>query len=348
MLIVTDGELSKQRAEFIALVEEAFNRQDYENVLKKSKEFLDIYPHEPRLLLLAGHSARASANLAQAWMFYKTLVCTFPGNNSYLQLAQDLAPSEKDKKEISEVSERLAAAIKNFPTKPALQLVSNPVGKMVVPVYPDYDLIATEIKRGRIYDLNIIEEARKYIRAGTACIDIGANFGQMSLIFSKLVGESGIVYSVEADDYCQHIIENNISLNSIDNISLIKAAAHKVANHQVIFPDQDFNDFGTYGSYGICPKSLEGRAVNTITIDSLNIPIAVSFMKVDIQGADLWAMQGAVETIHKYKFPIIFEYEEQFQKNFDTSFDDYVNFVKDISYKFIKTVDAINFLIVPR
>jgi hypothetical protein len=62
----------------------------------------------------------------------------------------------------------------------------------------------------------------------------------------------------------------------------------------------------------------------------------------------LAAMRGAVNTIAKNKMPIIFEYEEQFQKDFNTSFQDYVDFVNSIGYKFLNTVQDINYLIVPR
>ena len=45
---------------------------------------------------------------------------------------------------------------------------------------------------------------------------------------------------------------------------------------------------------------------------------------------------------------IIFEYEEQFQEEFNTSFQDYVDFVLSIDYKFLKTIQGINYLIVPK
>jgi Methyltransferase FkbM domain len=76
-------------------------------------------------------------------------------------------------------------------------------------------------------------------------------------------------------------------------------------------------------------------------------------MKVDIQGSDLFALRGAVETIKRHRMPILFEFEQQFQAEFGTSFQDYVDFVNSISYRFEKVVLvprplSINYLIVPR
>lgn len=70
-------------------------------------------------------------------------------------------------------------------------------------------------------------------------------------------------------------------------------------------------------------------------------------MKVDVQGSDLFAMEGAKETIRKHKMPILFEFEQQFQQDFNTNFNMYVDFVKSINYKFAETIMGINFLIIP-
>ena len=59
-------------------------------------------------------------------------------------------------------------------------------------------------------------------------------------------------------------------------------------------------------------------------------------MKVDIQGSDLFALRGAVETIKRHRMPIIFEFYQPFQAEFRTSFQDYVEFVNSISYRFEK------------
>lgn len=85
-----------------------------------------------------------------------------------------------------------------------------------------------------------------------------------------------------------------------------------------------------------------------MTIDDLAIEEPVSFMKVDVQGCDLFAMQGAVRTIAKYKMPILFEFEQQFQDQYGTDFEDYVSLVHSIGYRFAETVMGINYLILPR
>lgn len=228
-----------------------------------------------------------------------------------------------------------------------LNLYDTPTGKYYLPANLRRDVVVNEIKNGRYFEPEVIEVAKKHIRKGTAVLDVGANFGQMAVCFSSLVGDSGTVYAFEAEPIIHGIILKTFAANNCSNIKTIPGAVHHKSGEKLVFPEPDFKRFDSYGSYGIDPNAKEGRVVESITIDSLAIPEPISFMKVDIQGSDLFAMQGARETISKNKMPILFEFEQQFQEEFHTSFDDYVNFTKSINYKFDSIIMGINYLIVP-
>lgn len=233
--------------------------------------------------------------------------------------------------------------------KEGLSLYDTPTGKYYVPSFVKFDYVANTIKEGVCFDQEIIDIAKQYIKPHTAFLDIGANYGQMSVVLSKhmeTIG-SGKVYSFEAEPFVGHILEKNIAINGRKNIKAVLNAVYSKAGEKIVFPEPDFKRFSSFGSYGLAPGATEGRTVETITIDSLHISEPISFIKIDIQGSDLFALQGARETILKYKPAIIFEYEEQFQDEFKTSFNDYVEFVRSINYRFAKTVMEINYLIVP-
>ena len=222
-------------------------------------------------------------------------------------------------------------------------------GNYYLPSDASGDDVANAIIENQIFEKEIVDIASKYIKPDTVVLDIGANFGQMSVLFSEMVGEHGKVHSFEADSWVYEILNKNIKANNkTGKIIPHFGAVYNIDDKILIFPEQDFEEFGAYGSYGIDFNAKEGREVKTITIDSLHIEEPISFIKIDIQGCDLQAMQGAVRTIERNKMPILFEYEYRFEDRFDMCFQDYVDFVQSINYKFHKVINGQNFLIIPR
>ncbi len=227
-----------------------------------------------------------------------------------------------------------------------LNFYDTATGKYFLPKYIKKDLVANHLKSGLYFEPEVIDIAKSFIKDGTAVLDVGANYGQMSICFSKLT-PAGRVFSFEAEPFVLEILQKNIEVNNCSNVTVVAGAVYNETGKQLFFPEPDFKRFDSYGAYGIDPKATTGRTVNSITIDSLNIQEQISFMKVDIQGSDLFALQGAKNTILKNKMPILFEYEEQFQNEFNTIFNDYVEFVKNINYKFERIITGVNYLIVP-
>jgi FkbM family methyltransferase len=209
------------------------------------------------------------------------------------------------------------------------------------------DGVANNIKEGKIFDQHIIDIAKAYLRPDTIVLDIGANYGQMAIEFSR-IAPSCEIYAFEAQEMVFQILNKNLQANNIKNVKTFYNAVFDKNDVELIFPVPDLVRFASYGSYGLDLNAKTGKVVKSITIDSIDFSLPISFMKVDIQGSDLAAMKGAVNTIKKHKMPIIFEYEEQFQAEFNTSFQDYVEFVDGIGYRFLKTVQDINYLIVPK
>ena len=227
-----------------------------------------------------------------------------------------------------------------------LSFYKTKTGNYYLPTDALADAIVCAIKNNEIFDENVYKIAKKYIKPGTTAIDIGSNFGQMAILMSGLVGEKGIVHAFEADDFVFEVMQKSIKENAT-NITAHFGAVHDKSNETLYFPEQDFVRFGTYGSYGIDYINGKGRPVKTITIDDINFELPVSFIKIDIEGGELFALKGAENTINKYRMPIIFEYGSHFEEELGLSFQEYVDFVKRINYKFVRIIDNINYLILP-
>lgn len=246
-----------------------------------------------------------------------------------------------------------------------LELFKTIHGNYWLPLNTEKDIVCQQIKSGKIFDYKIVDELKKiYLLKRNPCavmLDVGANFGQMSVQFAGfrrlLTGASWgghtyndhpIVYSFEAEPFVAKVLRINIEANNLTHeIRILDKAVWWNTVESISFPEPDFASMDSWGSYGLDPNRRNCRTVQTITVDSLNLEHPIAFMKIDIQGSDLAALKGARETIKKHRMPIIFEYEEMFATRFDYSFQDYIDYVESINYKFHRVIEN-NFLIVSR
>lgn len=92
-------------------------------------------------------------------------------------------------------------------------------GVYFLPKFAFSDIIAKQIKTNKIYDREIYLEAKKFIKKGSVVIDIGSNFGQLSILFSKLFKDVE-VHSFEASKFIYNILKKTLRL-MMQTLSLI-------------------------------------------------------------------------------------------------------------------------------
>ena len=61
----------------------------------------------------------------------------------------------------------------------------------------------------KVYEPDQTEIVKKYVHEGDIVIDVGANIGYYTLLFAKLVGPTGHVYSFEASPKNCKILQKN-------------------------------------------------------------------------------------------------------------------------------------------
>lgn len=206
---------------------------------------------------------------------------------------------------------------------------------------PERDCVLHAIINNQIWDNNLVQFVQSKILPDDVILDVGGNFGQMAVLFSKM---SKHVHVFEADPFIYDTLVKNLSENNCSNVTAHKVAVWHESNVELLYPKADFNRFESWGSFGIDPKALEGQPIKSITIDSLDLP-KVDLIKIDIQGSDLNAMKGAVNTIAKFKPIIIFEYEPLFNNQFNVNWEDYQSFIDSIGYHITFNIDNDNFVI---
>lgn len=163
-------------------------------------------------------------------------------------------------------------------------------------LFQDLSINTNEALYFVVPDFNYYQHIYK-VKNSDIVIDAGANCGHLSILFSKIIGEKGVVYAFEPDQFNIIKIKENISLNNdcADNIK-IESLLLWNENKKV-----DFYESGTVGSSAVwIPDSEKCVKKEAIRIDDwvLNNNITkLDYIKMDIEGAEIEALEGCVQTI---------------------------------------------------
>jgi FkbM family methyltransferase len=141
----------------------------------------------------------------------------------------------------------------------------------------------------------------RYSPPGKTVYDLGANAGFYALIAARAVGTSGEVLAFEPSPKLCERIRANAALNSLTNITVIEAAVSDVDG------EIDFGIVSDLSVSNSIKSAASGNAirVRSVTIDSISHgKRPPCLLLIDIEGAEVEAMQGAMNTITQFK-PVI-------------------------------------------
>jgi FkbM family methyltransferase len=139
---------------------------------------------------------------------------------------------------------------------------------------------------------------------GDVVIDAGANMGFFA-IPTSVDYPNCKVYAFEPQPSAYKILEQNIKVNELNNVSVVKLALGNTNEVLEFFEEQGWNA----GSGLITTKPIADREgytymVKCVSIDEWvkdnNIP-RIDFIKADIEGAERLMLAGARETLHKFR-----------------------------------------------
>jgi FkbM family methyltransferase len=220
----------------------------------------------------------------------------------------------------------------------------NPDNKIWVPTTGDQngdDHVRTQIQHGVVFDEHVIRVIKHFAKPDTCLVDGGANYGQMSTMLST---EFAHVHSIEASPYVSWFLKKTAA--EFPNITVHEAALWHTSGERIKMFEPDGSADGRFFSgMGIAgPHETRGHLptvnVTSMTIDDIDFQQPVSVIKLDIQGPELMALRGAVQTIARYRPMIIWEYEQPYEAIFGFTHADCAAFFESIDYEL--RIDIIN------
>ena len=157
--------------------------------------------------------------------------------------------------------------------------------------------------------VQLLQIRRKHHGDGVIAIDGGANIGVHTIEWAKAMTGWGSVLAVEAQERIYYALAGNVAINNCFNATAINAAISSESGTLQI-PNPNYFLPSSFGSLELRQRAgneFIGQQIdyanNTVivrkvTIDEINLP-RVDFIKLDIEGMEMEALEGARQTIDR-------------------------------------------------
>ena len=169
-------------------------------------------------------------------------------------------------------------------------------------------------------------------------IDCGCNYGFYSFYTASLSDRNSVI-AIEASPTTAKDFEKNLNLNKFDNI-VLKNSAISDTDDIIINFNESKNDWESSLTHNEFDESkvskIRTQKIDTIIKDQKLDEYSL-LIKLDIEGHELHALEGAKNTIEKYKPIIIIELSTYvFNKN-DKAFERLKFFLTEFDYSIYNT-----------
>lgn len=145
------------------------------------------------------------------------------------------------------------------------------------------------------HNVSLHEQLTTYVKPGMTCIDAGAHVGTETLWLSNKAGFHGRVHAYEANPRAFECLKYNCG--GLKNVIINNVALGATHGTTGIVEVTD--------NYGMTFTKGEGT-IPMIPIDSIGL-VGLDFIKIDCEGAEPDILEGAMETIKKFKPTMLIE-----------------------------------------
>jgi len=185
---------------------------------------------------------------------------------------------------------------------------------------------------GKDLEKDVKQEFSQNVSEGDTVIDVGAHIGEYTLLGAKLVGNKGLVISVEPDHDTVKSLKENIILNGFKNCLILEKAVGEKVETKSLYKVSEEDVYGYLDPYVVNKKLKKHSEIEVTTIDEIvlskNLDL-VNLLKIDVEGFEYEVLLGCKDALKKDKIKkIIIELHPKYLK--------YKGINEDLIYTFLK------------
>lgn len=181
---------------------------------------------------------------------------------------------------------------------------------------------------------------QQHIREDSIVVDVGAHAGEFTKLFSTLAPQ-GRIYSFEPGSYARSILTRVVSVRGLRNVSIQPVGLGDKASSEILhMPLKQSGSIGFGLSHLGNDKNVDGREtveekINLVTLDDFvaqNGLTRLDFIKIDVEGWELRALEGGAKTIEKFHPVLMLEMVDKFLQRAGDSSRKLWDFLKSQGY----------------
>ena len=189
------------------------------------------------------------------------------------------------------------------------------------------------------YEPRIVNLILENINSSTDAINIGANIGLFSNLLADNINSDKKVLAIEPTTRALEILKKNIVRNNNQKKIIVYEGLvndlEGIYEINIVPGKEEYSTIGKMVHSSVKNEFLIKEKVNGVKLDSLvkinNIHPGI--LVVDVEGAEMKVLKGAVETIKKYNPIIISELDDDLLKEQGTDSKEVLKFLQELNYE---------------
>lgn len=186
------------------------------------------------------------------------------------------------------------------------------------------------------YELPTIRFLRSVLRPGAVCLDIGAQMGYLTLAMATAANKTTIVHSFEPESTNAARFRENVQLNDLTNVTLHQTAVSTVDGALKLYLSNDRNA-GTHSTVfiesNVSTEYVEIPAIRLETFASSHSLPSIDIIKIDVEGAEIDVINGAIGVLQQHKPIVITELSDHLQQARGQTCTEFKELMQTYGYK---------------